>query len=107
MTAAPIATLPTAAMLPADPITSNIVIPPLPPTVITAGGQRLLLSYFNNDNNPTNDVKVSFDFTTDKLVCNHAGWWVENYPLNQIQGLENLTQDQVAQCFSASVPPRR
>ena len=97
LTAAPIPTVPTAAMMPADASTSNVVTPPLAPTVITAGGQRLLLSYFNDGPDPTEPVTVSFDFTTDKLVCNHPGWWVENYPLDQIGGLENLTEDQAAQ----------
>ena len=81
--------------------TPNIApLPALQPTVITAGGQRLLLNYFNNTYNAANDpaaeVQVSFDTATDTLVSNKPGWWVENYPLTQINGLQGLTANQIA-----------
>ena len=75
-------------------------LPPLQPTVITAGGQRLLLNYFNNAynaaHNPSAEVQVSFDSTADQLVCNKPGWWVENFPLTQINGLQGETANQIA-----------
>ena len=75
--------------------TANIpALPQLQPTVITAGGQRLLLNYFNNAynaaHNPAAEVQVSFDASTDTLVCNKPGWYVENFPLAQINGLQTL-----------------
>ena len=70
--------------------------------MITAGGQRLLLNYFNNAynaaDNPSAEVQVSFDSTTDQLVCNKPGWWVENFPLTQINGLQGETANQM-RCF--------
>ena len=53
-------------------------MPPLVPTVITAGGQRLLLGH--------TDVEVSYDGR--QLVVNRPEWWVINYPLTRIRGLE-------------------
>jgi len=70
-------------------------VPPLQPTVVTAGGQRLLLAYFNNNDTPTDDVTVSYDAGADQLVTNRSGWWVINYPLDQIVGLP-ADADQVA-----------
>ena len=55
----------------------------------------MLLNYFNNAynaiNNPAAEVQVSFDSTTDTLVCNKPGWYVENFPLAQVAGLQNLS----------------
>ena len=84
------------------PTTANIAtLPPLQPTVITAGGQRLLLNYFNNAynaaHNPAAEVQVSFDSTTDSLVCNKPGWYVENFPLTQINGLHGDSANTVSQ----------
>ena len=53
----------------------------------------MLLNYFNNAynaiNNPAAEVQVSFDSATDTLVCNKPGWYVENFPLAQIAGLQH------------------
>ena len=88
---------------------SNVAdLPVMQPSVVTAGGQRLLLSYFNNNGNtPGDDVTVTYDARTDQLISNKPGWWVINYPLDQIVGLPNINshpagmtdaqiQDQVA-----------
>ena len=68
--------------------------------MITAGGQRLLLNYFNNAynaaHNPAAEVQVTFDSSTDTLVCNKPGWYVENFPLTQINGLQGDSADTVA-----------
>ena len=81
--------------------TPNIpAMPKLQPTVITAGGQRLLLNYFNNAynaaHNPAAEVQVTFDSNSDTLVCNKPGWYVENFPLTQINGLQGDSADTVA-----------
>lgn len=47
-------------------------MPALVPTVITAGGQRLLLS--------DTDVAVRYDSLRKSLAVNRAEWWVINYP---------------------------
>ncbi len=63
-------------------------LPPLQPTVVTAGGQRLQLSYF--DNTLENQITVTYNPSTDTLVSNKPGWWIINYPLDEIQGLPNI-----------------
>jgi hypothetical protein len=62
------------------------------PSVVTAGGQRLLLSYFNSGGGGTlgTPVTVTYDARTDQLVSNKPGWWIINYPLDQIIGLPNI-----------------
>ena len=92
--------------------TPNIpAMPKLQPTVITAGGQRLLLNYFNNASNaahnPAAEVQVTFDSNSDTLVCNKPGWYVENFPLAQIAGLQGMTGDQVAAFCLALARHRR
>ncbi len=52
--------------------------PPFPPTVITAGGQRLLLGH--------TDVALHWDEAEGRLESNRPGWWVINYPLDRIRG---------------------
>ncbi len=80
--------------------------PPMQPSVVTAGGQRLLLTYFNNtiDTSTSNGVitaattsgplgspiTVTYNPQTDQLVSNKPGWWIINFPLDQIQGLPNI-----------------
>ena len=64
-------------------------MPALVPTVISAGGQRLLLS--------DTDVEVRYDSATKSLVVNPPGWWVINYPFTRIQGLEGKSADQISQ----------
>ena len=80
--------------------------PAMQPSVVTAGGQRLLLTYFNNtvDTSTNNGiitaattsgplgspVTVTYDPQTDSLISNKPGWWIINFPLDQIQGLPNI-----------------
>ena len=64
-------------------------LPPLVPTVITAGGQRLLLA--------ETDVTLRWDAGRQQLVCNRPGWWVINYPLHKIGGLPPLSEEAIAQ----------
>ena len=64
-------------------------MPALVPTVISAGGQRLLLS--------DTDVEVCYDSASKSLVVNPPGWWVINYPFTRIQGLEGKSADQISQ----------
>ena len=54
--------------------------PKIAPTVITAGGQRLLLNQ--------TDVTVNFDPSTRRLTSNHPGWWIINYPLERIRNFD-------------------
>lgn len=61
-------------------------MPPLTPCVITAGGQRLLLSQ--------SSVRVVYQEGT--LRVSHPGWWVINYPLTQIQGLTQESADTIS-----------
>ena len=67
--------------------------PPVAPTVITAGGQRLLLS--------ATDVEVRYApqgglAGAQALVVNRPGWWVINFPLQRIGGLEGKSADEIA-----------
>ena len=67
--------------------------PILTPTVITAGGQRLLLSQA--------DVEVAYRPTGDRtgaraLLVNRPGWWAINYPLTRIKGLEGKSADEIS-----------
>jgi hypothetical protein len=63
-------------------------LPPLVPTVITAGGQRRLLS--------DTDVEVRYDAGRKSLVVNRPDWWIINYPLTRIKGLEHQSADEIA-----------
>lgn len=63
--------------------------PPLPPTVITPGGQKLLLEH--------TEAELRFDHDAGGLVASHPGWWLINFPLDRIGGLEDLDHDEVAQ----------
>ena len=62
------------------------------PDVVTAGGQRLLLNYFDSTSSPTlgTPVTVTYDPKIDQLVSNKPGWWIINYPLDQIIGLPDI-----------------
>ena len=55
--------------------------PVYPATVVTAGGQRLLLEY--------TDVEVEWDSGENRLKSNKPGWWLINYPLSEVKGLED------------------
>lgn len=72
--------------MPKENIPTN---PPFHPSVVTAGGKRLLLTDV--------DVVVSWDDKKQNLISSQAGWWLVNYPLKKIKGLEKLTEDQIAQ----------
>lgn len=63
--------------------------PPYPASVVTAGGQRRLLE----------DVAVTVrcDPATRQVTVTPSGWWVVNFPLDRIAGLEGLDEDQVCQ----------
>ncbi|RMD76974.1 MAG: DUF1565 domain-containing protein, partial [Lentisphaerae bacterium] len=63
--------------------------PAYPPSVVTAGGQRLLLSYV--------PVRLSYDPILKRFSSSHPGWWLINFPLRQIKGLERKTEDEIAQ----------
>jgi len=61
-------------------------MPKLSPTVITAGGQRLLLE----------DTAVEVLSASGKLKVNQSGCWVINYPLTQIKGWERRSPDEIS-----------
>ncbi len=56
--------------------------PRLQPSVVTAAGRRLLLGYTR--------VRVRWDAEKKRLTCDRPGWWLINYPLDRIEGLEGL-----------------
>jgi hypothetical protein len=72
--------LPSSALLPGPAI--------LEPFVVTDAGERRLLREVM--------VTVSYDQETG-LKVEPAGWWVVNYPLNRIRGLELYRTDEVAE----------
>lgn len=57
--------------------------------VVTPGGQRLLLGH--------TDVTVRYDEEAKELRTSHPGWWVVNYPLEQIGGTEGGGRDEISQ----------
>lgn len=73
------------------------VMPPLQPTVITAGGQRRLV----------NDcpVRVHYEARRKELIVSPCGWWVINYPLDRIEGLEGRSVDEISRLLFGR--PRR
>lgn len=70
--------------------------PPLPPKVVTAGGQKLLLEH--------TDVTVRWNAERHVLETNRPGWWVINYPLERILGLEGQTPERIAQVLFGRAP---
>ena len=52
--------------------------PPLRPSVVTCGGERLLLGHVKH--------LVKVEYRNGKLNCQPAGWRLINYPLEQISG---------------------
>ena len=60
-------------------------LPRLRPTVVTAGGQRLLLA--------ETEARVWWDKGHSRLAANRAGWWIINYPLGRVRGFEGATAD--------------
>jgi len=76
--------------LPALKVPDN---PPLPPTVVTAGGRRLLLNHTGVEvaYKPAGGTKGA-----PALVVNRPGWWVINFPLERIRGFEGKSADEIA-----------
>src|SRR5437763_1220451 len=70
------------------PAMSIVRMPQLPATAITARGQRLLLSQAN--------VHVRYDSRNNSLSVDRSGWWVINYPLTKIAGLEGRSADEIS-----------
>jgi hypothetical protein len=54
--------------------------PALPASVVTAGGQRLLLA-------DAPQVRVAYEPDTNRVTVHPAGWWVINYPIERIEGV--------------------
>lgn len=74
-------------------------MPPMQPSVVTAAGQRLLLGYV--------DVEVSYDEATRSVRTNRPGWWLSNFPLDRIKGLEGKPEKEIAELlFEAETLPR-
>lgn len=63
--------------------------PPFPASVVTAGGQRRLLEEVS--------VTMRYDVAAKQLIVAPAGWWVINFPLSQIAGLEGQSEDAICQ----------
>jgi hypothetical protein len=70
--------------LPAANIPEN---PPLQPSVILPDGRLFLIDYFK-------DIEVKWDKEEKKLKTNRPGWWIINFPLNEIKGFDkNLSEE--------------
>ena len=65
-----------------------IDMPPIEPSVVTAHGKRFLLE--------ETDVQLIYDKETKKLFVSHPEWWIINYPLNKIKGLEDLSKEEIS-----------
>ena len=61
------------------------------PSVVTAGGHRLLLNHVA--------AAVRWDAAAKELTAEPEGWWIINFPLSRIEGFEGQTQDQIAQAL--------
>ncbi len=62
--------------------------PPLPPMVITEAGQKLLLEH--------TDAAVRWNAERRVLETNRPGWWLINFPLDRVIGLEDQTPDRIS-----------
>lgn len=72
------------------PLPSSALLPGvdrLEPFIVTADGERRLLREVM--------VTVTYD-PEDGLTVEPAGWWVVNFPLVRIRGMEGLTEDEIA-----------
>lgn len=63
--------------------------PAFAPAVVTAGDRRMLFSH--------TDVSVRYDAARRQLVVSHPEWWVINYPLQAIEGLEGRSDVEIAE----------
>ena len=63
-------------------------MPAMRPSVVTAGGRRLLLGHTG--------VVVSWHPEAERLASNRSGWWIINYPLSKIAEPHGLTADEMA-----------
>ncbi len=72
------------------PLPSSALLPDagrVEPSIVTADGERRLLQ----------DVSVSVAYDVNAgFVVEPAGWWVINYPLDRITGVEGRTAHQVS-----------
>lgn len=62
--------------------------PAYPATVVTNEGHRLMLNHV--------DVTVSYNTTTSQLSVSEPGWWLINYPLKKIVGLESMSENDIS-----------
>ena len=62
--------------------------PAYPPSVVTAGGTRLLLGHV--------DVTMRWDPREQAVEVSEPGWWVINYPLSRIEGFKGQSEDEIA-----------
>ncbi len=65
---------------------------PIPPCVITAAGRRLLLDYVRD----MVEVKVG---PNDTITVAPRGWWLINYPLDSIAGMQGRSDDEISQAL--------
>lgn len=76
------------------PLPSSELLPDvdrLDPFVVTDDGQRRMLR----------EVSVSVVYDTESgLTVDPAGWWVVNYPLDRIRGLELYRTDEIAELLT-------
>lgn len=63
--------------------------PRLAPAVVTAAGRRLLLGHVP-------DLGVRYDARARELVVSRAGWWVVNFPLARIEGVQGKDEDGIS-----------
>ena len=69
--------------------------PPLRPSVVTCGGERLLLGHVKH--------LVKVEYRNGKLICQPAGWRLINYPLEQISGFPDA-ETAAKTLFGATAP---
>lgn len=64
--------------------------PKLLPTVVTAGGQRLLLNHVKDQ------VEVSYNHRSNTFSAEPKGWWIINYPLEAVKRPQGMSLDNLA-----------
>ncbi len=61
--------------------------PPLQPSVILPDGRLFLINYFK-------DIEVRWDKKEKRLKTNKPGWWIINFPVDEIKGFDkNLSEE--------------